>query len=128
MEDTCSKEGCWFYLLMKELLGKEPKFENCPFYMKTVFTPDPIDGKVQTAKVVEDCINRRLLLFNMTQVFPRMVGVQKSQEEMRNKSSEATVLFGKMVQTIMDKKHEVSFKEKNNANMQILSDSGVGRS
>lgn len=92
MEDTCVGTRCWFYLLIKDLAGEKSEvleFKNCPFYIEMIYTPTPIGGKVETAKTVKDCSNKRSLLMLLEDVYPRLVGVQKSNEEMRNKSDEA---------------------------------------
>jgi len=92
VEDTCKKEKCWFYLLIKDLAGEKSEvldFQNCPFYVEMMFTPTPIGGKVETAKIVKDCSNKRSLLMLLEDVYPRLAGVQKSNEEMRNASAEA---------------------------------------
>ena len=109
MEDTCKKESCWFYKLMKELLseGKKLEVKDCPFYVEFVFTPDSVDGKVQSAKLVKDCANKRSLLFTLEQMYPRMLGIQKSQEEMRNESTNATEVFTRLVGMIPTKEQRL---------------------
>ena len=92
MESTCKGKECWFYLLIKDLSGEKSEsldFQNCPFYVEMMFTPTPIGGKVETAKIVKDCSNKRSLLMLLEDVYPRLAGVQKSNEEMRNASAEA---------------------------------------
>ena len=109
MEDTCKKENCWFYRLMKELLPEGEKIEvsDCPFYVEMIFTPDSVDGKVQSAKLIKDCANKRSLLFTLEQMYPRMLGVQKSQEEMRNESTNATEVFTRLVGMIPTKEQRL---------------------
>ena len=92
MESTCKGKECWFYLLIRDLSGEKSEsldFQNCPFYVEMMFTPTPIGGKVETAKIVKDCSNKRSLLMLLEDVYPRLAGVQKSNEEMRNASAEA---------------------------------------
>ncbi len=92
MENTCKEKECWFYLLIKDLAGEKSEvldFKNCPFYIEMMFTPTPIGGKVESAKLVKDCSNKRSLLMLLEDVYPRLAGVQKSNEEMRNASAEA---------------------------------------
>ena len=92
MDDTCAGIKCWFYLLIKDLSGEKSEtldFKNCPFYIEMMYTPTPIGGKIETAKLVKDCSNKRSLLMLLEDVYPRLTGVQKSNEEMRNASAEA---------------------------------------
>ena len=94
MENTCMEEKCWFYVLIKELAPNKEgmlEFKNCPFYQEMVFTPAPVGATSGTAKLVKDCTCKRSLLFLLEQVYPRLVGVQKSNEEMRN-SYEASIV------------------------------------
>ena len=109
MEDTCKQEKCWLYRLMKELLSEGEKLEvsDCPFYLEMVFTPDPVDGKVQSAKLIKDCANKRDLLFTLEQIYPRMMGVQVSQEEMRNQSSQATTVFTNLLKKAYEHKESL---------------------
>jgi len=102
MEDTCVGERCWFYLLVKELVGSgvDLEFKNCPFYQEMIFTPDPIGERAKSAKVIKDCVNRRSLLFTLEELYPRMRGVQSSQEEMRNRTSEATRVFSDILKIL----------------------------
>jgi hypothetical protein len=99
MEDTCKKESCWFYIMMKDLVGNKDSsslldFKNCPFYQEMIFTPQAIGEKIETAKVVKDCTNKRSLLILLEEIYPRVLGVQKSHEEMRNSSTlTANALF-----------------------------------
>jgi hypothetical protein len=92
VENTCKGKECWFYLLIKDLSGDKSEsldFQNCPFYVEMMFTPNPVGGKVETAKLIKDCVNKRSLLMLLEEVQPRLIGVQKSNEEMRNRSAEA---------------------------------------
>jgi hypothetical protein len=92
VENTCKEKECWFYLLIKDLAGEKSEvldFKNCPFYIEMMFTPTPIGGKVESAKLIKDCSNKRSLLMLLEDVYPRLAGVQKSNEEMRNASAEA---------------------------------------
>lgn len=92
MENTCRGKECWFYLLIKDLSGEKSEsldFQNCPFYVEMMFTPNPVGGKIETAKLIKDCVNKRSLLMLLEEVQPRLIGVQKSNEEMRNRSAEA---------------------------------------
>lgn len=103
MEDTCKGKNCWFYILIKELIGKENQetisdFSNCPFYQELIWTPDSVGSKVETAKTIKDCTNKRSLLFLLEDILPRMRGVQKTQEEMRNSSENAKEVFSNMLQ------------------------------
>lgn len=88
MEDTCRGETCWIYQLMKDLGGKAPDVKDCPFYVELVWTPDPVGGKVETAKVIKDCSNKRSLLWLLEVVNPRLLGLQEANEQARNKVGE----------------------------------------
>ena len=100
MEDTCKGKDCWLFILMSDLTSNAPEIKNCPFYQEMIFTPQAIGEKVETAKVVKDCTNKRSLLVLLEDILPRMVGVQKSQEEMRNQSSESVSAFLKVLKVL----------------------------
>jgi len=86
MENTCVETKCWFYRLIKEFGNKDEVFDfkDCPFYSEMIFTPTPVGGVVSEAKLVKDCVNKRSLLVLLQEVFPRVLGMQASNEEMRN--------------------------------------------
>jgi hypothetical protein len=98
MEDTCRGKQCWFYILIKDLTSKQGNeqldFKDCPFYSEMIFTPSPIGAKVETAKTIKDCSNKRSLLLLLQEVYPRLLGVQASNEEMRNSSDKASSVIG----------------------------------
>lgn len=103
MENTCVEEKCWFYVLIKELAASKEgvlEFKNCPFYQEMIFTPNPVGSTAGSAKLVKDCTCKRNLLFLLEQVYPRLVGVQQSNEEMRNSYKETTVAVSKFVEFI----------------------------
>lgn len=104
MENTCTEEKCWFYLLIKELAGDKTslEFKNCPFYQELIFTPSPIGGRIESAKTVKDCSNKRSLLILLEEVYPRLLGVQKSNEEMRNSYDNSSQAMMKFVDHIKD--------------------------
>ena len=97
MEDTCVGEKCWLYMLVREFLGPAPDIKNCPFYMEMIWTAVPVGGKVDSAKVVKDCSNRRSLLALLEDIHPRLTGVQKSNEEMRNQTKNAVDVFNQLL-------------------------------
>lgn len=99
MEDTCVGEKCWFYMLIKELIGDSkvsPDVHFCPFYVEMVWTPQAIGEKTQEAKIVKDCANKRSLLTLLNDIHPRLTGVQKSNEEMRNQTSITAGIFNRL--------------------------------
>lgn len=105
MENTCTEEKCWFYVLIKELAGDKAgvlEFKNCPFYQELIFTPSPIGGRVESAKVVKDCSNKRSLLVLLEEVYPRLLGVQKSNEEMRNSYDNSSVAMMKFIDQVKE--------------------------
>lgn len=107
MEDTCRGKDCWFYILIKDLIGDKSDsldFKNCPFYQEMVWTPSPIGGKVETAKTIKDCANKRSLLILLEDIHPRIAGIQQSQEQMRNESINATEIFSNFIQIATMKK------------------------
>ena len=109
MEDTCVKENCWFYVLIAELSGAKTQsldFKNCPFYQEMIFTPQSIGEKTQTAKVIHDCSNKRSLLVLLEDILPRMMGVQKSNEEMRNANLKAEDILVNLIHTVNKKNIE----------------------
>ena len=87
MEDTCRKETCWFYMLIKDLQGKEPDVKDCPFYNEMIWTPQGMGEKVESAKVIQDCVNKRSLSVLLEFIYPRLLGVQQSNEQQRNVSA-----------------------------------------
>jgi len=106
MEDTCQGKKCWFYLLIKDLVQNDEimDFKNCPFYVEMIFTPTTIGEKVEVAKIIKDCANKRSLLTLLEDIHPRLTGVQKSQEEMRNSSQKATEVFSNILMLAPSKK------------------------
>ena len=104
MEGTCIKEKCWLYLLTKEFLGSAPDIECCPFYMETVWTPIPVDGKAEPAKVLKDCVNKRGMLTMLGDIYPILLGVQQSNEEMRNQTKGAVDVFNQLLFAASKKK------------------------
>ena len=109
MEDTCKGKDCWFYLLIKDLSGDKSEsldFQNCPFYVEMMFTPNPVGGKIETAKLVKDCSNKRSLLMLLEDIHPRLSGVQKSNEEMRNASAKAENAIRMVFDTFENKLRE----------------------
>lgn len=107
MENTCQGKKCWFYLLIKELIGNNQtdlEFKNCPFYMEMVWTPVAVEGQSSSAKIIKDCSNKRNTLVLLEDIYPRLTGVQKSQEEMRNGSEKATEVFSNFLKLVSEKK------------------------
>lgn len=92
MEDTCRGVNCWFYGMMKELRGREPELQDCPFYVELVWTPSGTEGP-KTAKVIKDCSNKRSLMWLLERVEPRLTGLQSSNEQARNKTDELVGIF-----------------------------------
>jgi hypothetical protein len=99
MEDTCIGEKCWLYQLIKEFLGSgkvSPDIAGCPFFMETIWNPISADGSA-SAKVLKDCVNKRGMLTLLVDIYPRLTGVQKSNEEMRNQTQAAVNVFEKLM-------------------------------
>lgn len=95
MEDTCAGEKCWLFMLMKDLGGKAPEIKECPFYVELVWTPAAMGGKVESAKVVKDCANKRGLMWLLEVVHPRLLGLQQANEQARNRTHELIDVFVK---------------------------------
>ncbi len=112
MENTCKGKDCWFYLLIKDLSGdkSDPDIQNCPFYVEMMFTPNPVGGKIETAKLIKDCVNKRSLLMLLEEVQPRLIGVQKSNEEMRNRSAEAVQTVDQFMNVLSRMRREPELK------------------
>jgi len=113
MEDTCIGEKCWLNKLVKEFLGNEkeaPDIACCPFFMETIWTPTGPDGKNQPAKVLKDCVNKRGTLTLLTDVYPRLMGVQKSNEEMRNQTKAAVNVFEELMRAALVRKQVMDIK------------------
>jgi hypothetical protein len=81
MEDTCNFEKCKF--------GQDffSKPEECFNYKETWWKP--LEGE---PKLVKDCTPIRTLLM-VQNLHDRLIGVQKSQEEQRNKSDKVINAF-----------------------------------
>lgn len=75
MKDTCNIKKC---PVAKKL--KVRKEEECPNYVEGLWTPE---GESKPT-LIKDCVNQRTLLM-IQDLYGRLIGVQKSQEEMRNK-------------------------------------------
>jgi len=104
MENTCVEEKCWLYQLTKDLSGSVPDVKSCPFYVEMIWTPTPVGEKPSSAKVVKDCSNKRALLMLLEDVYPRLMGVQKSNEEMRNQTKGAVDVFNQLLFAASKKK------------------------
>jgi hypothetical protein len=77
MENTCVYESCEFG---KSLFAKK---EQCPFYVESWWTPAQLSGGKPV--LIKDCSQKRLFLM-VQELYNRMVGVEKSQEELRNET------------------------------------------
>ncbi len=77
MQDTCVGKDCKFIRKLKL------KPEECPNYCENWFTPAPTSGDSQP-KLLRDCLSKRLTLM-VQELSNRLVGVEKSQEQTRNK-------------------------------------------
>lgn len=89
MKDTCTFDNCFF----AELIDRK---EQCPNYVQTGWTDDK--GKF---KLLEDCAPRRIV-FEIQALSNRLVGVQASNEEQRNTSSDLINAMGQVVQVISE--------------------------
>lgn len=78
MNDTCNLKEC---PVAKKF--KLKKREECPNYTEGWWTSQ----KEDKPKIVHDCANKRILLM-IQDLYNRLIGVQKSQEQMRNKYEE----------------------------------------
>lgn len=105
MKDTCRGESCWFYILMKELVSDSSKLkiEDCPFYQEMIWTSTSVNGKNEAAEVIKDCVNKRSFLVLLEDVYPRLLGVQKSNEEMRNATQQASTIVSDILQVVTTK-------------------------
>lgn len=100
MNDTCKGKMCWLYILMRDLVGENagainshsnmPELildvRNCPFYQEKNWTPDPVNGVIQHTKTVHDCVNIRMYDALLLFVWPRLLGLQQSNESQRNEA------------------------------------------
>lgn len=76
-KDTCEKEKCPFW----KLIANEGK--PCPMYVSVTFTPSlPNGGQPYT---VQDCAPVRTIMM-VQDLYNRMIGIQKSQESLRNET------------------------------------------
>ncbi len=93
MEDTCRGTECWFYILIKELIGKDTAlcFDNCPFFVKSTWMPPAeLGGSSNVPKEIKDCSCKRSLIVQLFDILPRLQGVQQSNEQMRNEFVDAS--------------------------------------
>lgn len=74
MKDTCELKNC--PVAKKFKIKKE---NECPNFIESWWTPE---GEKKPT-LVKDCTNRRVLLM-IQDLYNRLIGVQKSQEQMRN--------------------------------------------
>lgn len=102
MEDTCRGESCWFYKLIHDLNGKGHglDFQDCPFYVESIWTPDPLGNNTSIPKVIKDCSNKRSLLALLYQVYPGVLSMQKAHEQSRNNTEKTANKFLEIIQTI----------------------------
>jgi len=77
MENTCVHESCEF---AKSLFSKK---EQCPFYVESWWTPAQLSGGKPI--LIKDCSQKRLFIM-VQELYNRLVGVEKSQEELRNET------------------------------------------
>jgi len=84
MEDTCRGKNCWFYQVVGQLQAKaiEPDFQDCPFYIETIWNPPDKGSQVRTTK---DCSCKRVVFSLHELALPQLKAVQKAEEESRNK-------------------------------------------
>ena len=78
MQGTCNPKECKLH----DLLGGMP--EQCPNYMESWWQPAP-QATDRTPILVKDCAPKRTFLM-IQELSNRLVGVQKSQEELRNET------------------------------------------
>ncbi len=76
MESTCDVKKCMF---AKKHWIKDPSKGRCPSYIESWWKPEG-EGK---AVLIGDCAPRRSFLM-IQELSNRLVGVQQSQEQMRN--------------------------------------------
>ena len=82
MEDTCNFKDC---TVAKKFKLKKP--EECPNFVECWWTPN--NGKEKDKPIIiKDCVNKRTFLM-IQDLFNRLIGVQQSQEQMRNKYDQA---------------------------------------
>jgi hypothetical protein len=88
MEETCKPEGCG----MAELFGRS----KCPNYIETWWKPQKVGGNNKPVLVC-DCAPKRTLLM-IQDLHNRMIGVEQSQEELRNET-----VWTEVVATVLGK-------------------------
>lgn len=84
MKDTCNFEECYFGKLFD-------KAEQCPNFMQSGWKEKEGDE----IKIIKDCAPKRTFLM-LQELSNRLIGLQKAQEEQRNKSDKV-LLFAKRV-------------------------------
>ena len=78
MNGTCDYKNCKLF----DLLGGQP--EQCPNYTESWWTPGP-QATDRNPILVKDCAPKRTFLM-IQELSNRLVGVQQSQEELRNET------------------------------------------
>jgi aminopeptidase-like protein len=87
MENTCNFQEC---LVVKKFKCK--KAEECPNYIESWWTP----YDTNEPKLVQDCINRRLFLM-IQDLYNRMDGLHKSQDNMRVQNESVNAIAAKVM-------------------------------
>ena len=88
MKNTCEPKTCKLY----ELLGGTP--EQCPNFIESWWKPlegDPV--------LIQDCSPKRILLVHQ-ELFNRVIGLQKAQEEQRNESVKVLQSIFRLTQSL----------------------------
>lgn len=96
MDNTCSKE-CPLWKKYKD---------KCPNYIQTTWTNEK--GEV---KLIEDCAPKRTMLM-LQEVYNRLVGVEKSQEQQRNEFSYFTAIIKNAMQGANNANYQIGQENK----------------
>jgi hypothetical protein len=97
--DTCTEECAFYKKYMK------PGKSQCPFYIGTTW----VNEENTQPKIVNDCAPKRSVIMQ-TETFNRMLGLQISFEEQRNKFGTNTDVIVRMAQTFNTMVQEVFMK------------------
>lgn len=90
MKDTCDIKNC---IVAKKLKIKKP--EECFNFVESWWTPE---GKKEPT-IVKDCSPKRTFIM-IQELYNRLIGVQKSQEQMRNEYNKTQTVMNLLTENI----------------------------
>lgn len=99
VSNTCTEECAFYKKYMK------PGKSTCPFFIETTW----VNQEKTQPTIIKDCAPKRSVLMQ-SEAFHRMIGLQSSFEEQRNKFGTNTDVIVRMAQTFNTMVQEVFMK------------------